>query len=193
VTLIKVVGFDPSTTSWGTVVARVDIETLEITIDNLILTKTEPELKKGVRKDSDDLRRAGELRGAMLLASTGAALAISEIPFLNASPMAHASSNYNSGMMVGLLAGLNVPLIQVYPLDVKQAVTGSRNGAKEEIIEWATENWPAAPWLTHMKKGKVILNKDNEHLADAVASLFTGIRTDQFKQATAIMRSMMAA
>lgn len=188
---IKVVAFDPSTTSWGTAIALVDIVTLDIQLTDLVLTKTESEVGKGVRKDSDDLRRAGLVRSGMLSACEGAAVAISEIPFMNAG--GYAAANYNSGLVVGVLAGCPIPLIQTFPQEVKKLITGSRHAAKEEMIEWATEKWPAAPWKTRNLKGKRVLTKDNEHLADAAASLYAGIRTDQFKQATAMMRSMLAA
>jgi len=187
---IKVVGFDPSTTNWGIAIGRVNVHNIEdLLIDDLILSKTDSEVAKGVRKDSDDLRRAGIQRVSMLGHASDAAIVVSEIPFMN--PSAYPAANYNSGLVVGVLAGCPVPLIQVFPQEVKKLVTGSRNAAKEEIIEWATNKWPSAPWKTRNLKGQRLLTKDNEHLADAVASLYAGIRTDQFNQATAMMRSML--
>lgn len=187
---IKVVAFDPSTTNWGIAVGSVNIADLDdLQIVDLRLSKTASEVGKGVRKDSDDLRRAVAQRESMLEAVEGAAVVISELPFCN--PNAYASSNYNSGLVVGVLAACPIPLIQVFPQEVKKLVTGSRHAGKEEIIEWATEKWPSAPWKTRNLKGKRVLTKDNEHLADAVAALYAGIRTDQFAQATAMMRSML--
>ncbi|MGV2866410.1 hypothetical protein [Achromobacter sp. AGC39] len=185
---IKVVGFDPSTTNWGMAFGEVDLDTLDLQIVNLKLVKTAPETSKGVRKDSDDLRRAHELYGEMILAVTSAALVASEIPFCN--PGGYASANYNSGLVVGVLASSPKPVIQVFPQEVKAVITGSRHAAKEEIIQWATEKWPAAPWLTRTLRGKQVLTKDNEHLADACASLYAALRSDQFKQIRSMYQSM---
>lgn len=185
---IKVVGFDPSTTNWGMAFGEVDLDTLDLRITDLKLVKTAPETSKGVRKDSDDLRRAHALHGAMIEAIAGAALVASEIPFIDSK--GYASSNYNSGLVVGVLASSPKPVIQVFPQEVKAIITGSRHAAKEEIIQWATETWPSAPWRTYTRKGVPILTKDNEHLADACASLYAALRSDQFKQIRSMYQSM---
>ena len=91
---IRVVGFDPSTSNWGICKATVDLDDLSgFQVDDLILIQTNPETKKGVRKDSDDIRRAQEVRGGMMLACNGASIAISEIPFMN--PGSYAAANFN--------------------------------------------------------------------------------------------------
>ena len=187
---IKIVGYDPSTSHWGICRATVDVHSLEFTIDQLTLVNTESEVKKGVRKDSDDLRRAGIVRAGMLLSCTGAALAISEIPFMN--PGSYASANFNSGLVTGVLAGCPIPLIQVFPQDVKLATVGVRNAAKEEVIAWAMEMFPDAPWLMRKLRGKMVPVMSNEHLADAVASIYAGLRTEQFGQAVSMFKAMAA-
>ncbi|WP_374335331.1 hypothetical protein [Methyloversatilis sp.] len=174
--------------NWGIAVAMVDIDTLEVEIENLVLIETEPETKKGVRKDSDDLRRAHEVRDGMLLACIGAAFAISEVPFMT--PQGYASANFNSGLVTGVLASCPVPLIQVFPQEVKKLITGSRHAAKEEIIEWAAEKYPDAPWKKVKRGGKMVLTKANEHLADAVAAIHAGLESDQFKQGLTMMRAL---
>jgi Holliday junction resolvasome RuvABC endonuclease subunit len=108
-------------------------------------------------------------------------------------------------MVIGILANLPVPLIQVSPLEVKIAAVGHRQAAKEEMIEWAVGKHPDANWLRHAKNGRVkvkdgfkewkvgdLLN-DNEHLADAVAVAEAGILTDQWKQAVAMLSFAKAA
>lgn len=187
---INIVGFDPSTSNFGCCNASVDINTLEITVTGLSLHHTESEAKKGVIKQSDDLRRAREVREGMLEACKGAALAVSEIPFCN--PQGYASANFNSGLVTGVLASLEIPLIQVFPKDVKIAAVGHPHAAKEEMIEWAVAKHPEAPWLMRKLKGKLYPTKANEHLADALAAIYAGVRTEQFKQAMAMYRSMAA-
>lgn len=186
--MIRIIGIDPSTSNWGMCRALVDLDNLDIEIEDLILIKTESEVKQGVRKDSDDIRRAKEVRKGMIDACMGGvALAISEIPFMN--PGGYASANFNSGLVTGVLASCPVPLIQVFPKQVKMATVGLKNASKEEMIEWATVKFPNAPWLTRKLKGKVVHIAANEHLADAVATLYTGLRSEQFSQATALFCS----
>lgn len=187
---IKVVGFDPATANWGIAKATVDLDTCAITIDDLILIQTESESKKGVRKDSDDLRRACELYGAMMLHINGSALVISEIPFMN--PGSYASANFNSGLVTGVLSSCPKPIIQVFPQDVKIAAVGHKHAAKEEMIEWAMNKYPSAPWKMRKLRGKLVPVAANEHLADAIAAIHAGVETAQFEQAVSMYRAMAA-
>jgi len=185
---IRVVGVDPSTANFGIAIAQVDIASESYDVEDLILIKTEPETKKGVRKDSDDLRRANIVRNGFVKACEGASFVISEIPFCD--PKGYASANFNSGLVTGVLTNCPVPLIQVFPQDVKQLFCGSRHAAKEEMIEEAMTRFPAAPWLMTKRGGKMVPTKANEHLADAVAVINAGIQTEQFKAAIAMYRAM---
>lgn len=187
---IKVVGLDPSTSNFGIAKATIEINTLDIEILDLILVQTESEKLKGVRKDSDDLRRARDVYKGFMEAVKDASLVISEIPFMN--PGGYAAANFNSGLVTGVLASCPRPLIQVFPQDVKMLACGSRHAAKEEMIEWAMNKYPAAPWLMRKLKGKMIPTAANEHLADAIASIHAGVRTAQFEQAVSMFRAMAA-
>lgn len=188
---ITIIGMDPSTSHFGMCKATVDIHTLEIQVVDLILTNTESESKKGVIKQSDDLRRAHEVRTGMLNVCAGAALAVSEIPFCN--PGGYASANFNSGLVTGVLASCPIPLIQVFPADVKIAAVGHRHAAKEEMIEWAIAKHPDAPWLMRKLKGKMYPIAKNEHLADALAAVYAGVRTKQFEQVMALYKGIREA
>lgn len=188
---LKVVGFDPSTSNFGCCNATVDIYTLEVQVTGLRLIETTSEAKKGVIKQSDDLRRAKDVRAGMLEACAGAAMAVSEIPFCN--PGGYASANFNSGLVTGVLASLELPLIQVFPADVKIAAVGHRHAAKEEMIEWALAKHPEAPWLMRKLKGKLYPVAKNEHLADALAAIYAALRTEQFKQVMALYKGISAA
>lgn len=186
---IKIVGIDPALRNFGFAQATLDVHTLEYQIDNLILVESESEAGKTVRKNSDDLRRAQQLYGGLVLACTGAALAIAEVPV--GSQSARAMASY--GMCVGVLAACPVPLIQVLPHEVKLAATGYKQAAKEEMIEWAMGRFPSANWLMRKSKGQMVPMNDNEHLADACAAIEAGIKTAQFQQAIAMYRSMARA
>jgi Holliday junction resolvasome RuvABC endonuclease subunit len=185
-TTIKVVGFDPSTAHWGTAFGSVDIETGELTITGLKLVETESEKSKGVTKQSDDLRRARVVYEGMVESVKGMTVVFSEIPFMN--PGSYASANFNSGLVTGVLASCDVPVIQVSPREVKMASVGIATATKEEMIEWAVARHPEAPWLMRTLKGKQVYKKSNEHLADAVAAIHAGLKTDQFRQLMNLMR-----
>jgi Holliday junction resolvasome RuvABC endonuclease subunit len=188
---MKVIGFDPSTSNFGMAQCALDVDTLEVTIENLILTKTESEKLKGVNKQSDDIRRAREIRAGMIAACEGYAIAISEIPFF--SPAAYPAANFGAGLTVGVLASCPIPLIQVSPRDVKIAAVGHHQACKEEMMEWAFARYPNANWRTYKRAGKVIPTQDNEHLADAVATVLAGIKTQQFQQVLAMYRTLKVA
>lgn len=187
---IKIVGMDPSMSNWGIAKATLDLESMRFEIDDLILIETESESKKGVIKQSDDLRRAHIVRSGMIEACEDAAIAISEIPFCN--PAGYAAANFNSGLVTGVLAACPIPLIQVFPGEVKQKATGVRSATKGEMIEWAMGKYPNAPWRTRTLRGKQVPTAANEHLADAVAAINAGLDTQQLRQALAIFKSASA-
>jgi Holliday junction resolvasome RuvABC endonuclease subunit len=191
---IEIVAFDPSMSNFGICEAGVNIDTLELEIRKLTLISTSSEANKGVIKVSDNLRRAREVQEGMIAACEGKAFAIAEIPLMISSHNAKIASlaNYNAGMMVGVLASLNIPLIQVFPKDVKMTATGLKDACKEEMIEWAMRKYPTAPWLLRKLRGKMVPVAANEHLADAVAAAETGLKDEQFKRSLAMYRSMAA-
>ena len=161
---------------------------MQFTVDDLILIETESEAKKGVIKQSDDLRRARIVKQGMLEACEDASFAISEIPFCN--PAGYAAANFNSGLVTGVLAACPIPLIQVFPAEVKQKATGIRSATKEEMIAWAMKKFPEAAWRMRTLKGRQVPTKANEHLADAVASINAGLDSQQLQQALAIYKGI---
>ncbi|MEO9387194.1 hypothetical protein [Chromobacterium phragmitis] len=189
--IVDVLGFDPSLRNWGVCHAGLDIETGEFEIKDLILLQTESESKKNVIKQSDDLRSCREQFERVTKLCEGKAFAVSEIPFVN--PRGYASANFNAGVVLGLLGSLPIPLIQVFPQDVKRIFTGMKDACKEEMIEEAVKRYPNAPWKMRKFRGAMKLTSDNEHLADAVAVLHAGMATEQYKQLASLYRSALAA
>ena len=185
---IPVIGFDPSITNWGWAKATVDVDTLEFEIDDLGIIHTEPETKKAVVKLSDNLRRAKIVHDEMIKVCEGMAMAMTEIPI--GTPSLPFGANLNSGIVTGLLGACPIPIIQVFPKDVKQLAVGSRNADKSEMIEWAVGKFPNAPWKYRTVRGKQKLINSNEHMADAVAVINAGLQTEQFKQARALFKSL---
>jgi Holliday junction resolvasome RuvABC endonuclease subunit len=186
---LKLVGLDPSLTNTGIAIMEYDTDTCALSVAKLHLVETENQKGKQVRQNSDDLRRCREIVAGMRAACDGALFAISEVP--TGAQSARAALAF--GMVIGMLATLPVPLIQVTPTEVKLAAVGHRQAAKEEMIEWAMGRHPNAGWLTKKVKGVVSPVAKNEHLADAVAVVEAGILTDQFKQAVAMLSFAKAA
>ena len=188
---IKVLGIDPSMSNWGLAFATVDSDTMAIELERLQLVSTKPEdkkVRKAVRQNSMDLRRAQELVGAQLIAQQGRAIAIAEVPV--GSQSARAMASY--GICIGILASLRIPLIEVTPNEVKLAGAGVKNATKDEMIQWAMKEFPNANWLTRRLHGEVVPTDANEHLADAVGAIKAGVQTQQFRQALAMSCSFAA-
>lgn len=189
---IKILGLDPSLSNFGIVGVSLDIDTLQLAVEKMDLVQTDPEkdkkLKKVVRKNSEDLERGRVLHEGLHSNANGFQLAIAEVPVGSQSSRAMASY----GVCIGILASCPVPLIQVTPTEVKVAATGIKTATKEEMIEWATEKYPDAPWLTMGKGDKKRYLGKNEHLADALAAIHAGIKTDEFKSLLNMYRTMSA-
>ena len=184
--MINVLGVDPSLSNFGLVEATIDIETLDIVITSMRLVETENEKGKQVRQSSDDLRRAILIHKAFSKAYVGKIFVISEIP----SGSQSSRGSLSNGACLMAIAGSPVPVIQVTPNEVKMVSVGKRNASKAEMIEWATSKYPRLDWFTHKSKGKIICGNKNEHLADAIATIHAGVKTDQFLLAVSVMKSM---
>jgi len=169
------VRLDPNPDGKGVRVACLDLK----------LVSTQADGHKTVRKSSEELRRAKELNAALVAYCAGASFAFVEVP----SGSQSASAARALGIAVGVLASCPIPIIEVSPMEVKVAVSGNRKtkANKADIIKWAVRHWPGAPWLRDRGKidGRII--NDNEHLADAMATVMAGIATPEFQRLLAMV------
>jgi len=152
-----------------------NIETMTFDVIAFKLVETDKQTSKQVRQNSDDLRRSRQIYKAFQEFVADCSIVFAEIP--SGAQSARAALAF--GVSVGLVASCPKPVIQVQPFETKMATIGTKTASKEEMIIWASQAYPDAPWL-RTAKGK-ILNK-NEHLADAIAIGHAGIVTDQFVQ-----------
>lgn len=185
---LKFVSFDPSLSNLGVAFMTYDTDTQALELESIKLVHTEPTKQKTLRKNSDDLDRCRLLHLGMAEACKGRAMAFAEVP--HGSQSARAMMSYGACLM--LLASCPIPLIQVSESEAKMAAHGRKSATKREMIEWATERYPYANWLTRTVKGKTSYIDANEHPADACAAALAGINTDQFKQATAMFSALSA-
>lgn len=173
---IKVIAIDAAFANMGLAAASIKLNG-DVICHDLLLVSTGTEDKMVVRKSSNDLRRAQELVSA-LREWTGKhdpQIAFAEVP----SGSQSASAARALGIAVGVLASCSVPIIEVSPMEVKRLFgTGKKGATKDEIIAWSVRKWPDANW----KRFKGGITKNNEHLADAMATITAGIKTPAFQQ-----------
>lgn len=181
---ILVAGLDPAFKNWGIARAWLDLDTLTLDISSMKLVQTDKRSGKDVRVNSDDLRRARELRAAMMEQTSDCAVIFAEIP----SGSQSARSNMGFGIAIGVIAGAPVEVIQVQPLEAKLAM-GKRSASKKDMIDWATAKYPHSDWLSRKLKGQMVYTDANEHLADAIAIIEAGVKTEQFRQLLNLWRS----
>lgn len=180
--LIKILGVDPALNNLGLAHMVYNTQTTCLDLERVDLIVTDNQAGKTVRKNSDDLRRARELYGALLLAQHEKHCVVAEVPTGTQS----ARGSISNGICIGVLACLSKPLIEVSPSEVKMASVGSKSASKQEMIDWGTRQYPHANWP--MRGGNYL--KKNEHLADAVAAVWAGVRTEQFKGMVSMMEAM---
>lgn len=87
------------------------------------------------------------------------------------------------GICVGVLGALRasgIPFFEVTPNEVKLASVGSKTASKAEMINWAVNLHPEAGWPVN-SKGQITATS-SEHMADAIATIYAGIKTQPFQQ-----------
>lgn len=180
--VVRVAGIDPALSNFGLAKGTYCISSGVFTPDAINLIHTEKRTGKQTRQNSDDLRRAQENTTAVHDWIKDCEVVFAEIPTGSQS----ARGAFSNGVCLGILSSIGATsdysgrLIQVLPHEVKLAVTSSKHATKEEMIEWGVTTYPDLGWLTH--RGKVTAK--NEHLADALATIHAGIKTDEFKNLT---------
>lgn len=181
---MKIGGLDPSLNNFGMAKGDLCLSSGSLSSLELLLSTTQAANKKTVRKNSDDLRRAKEHFQSFHSFFSDVDVICVEIPV--GSQSARSMASY--GVCVGLIASIGKPLIQVTPAEVKLAATQDKKASKEDMINWAVENYPQANWYTHQRKGVESFTAKNEHLADALAAIYAGVKTDDFKTMMAFFK-----
>lgn len=186
--LIRIAGLDGSKTNFGIAIMDLDTESMDLSVVDLILVKTEKSKNKQVRASSDNLARSQAITEILFPALKGSVSAFIEVP--------SGGQSYDAvlgfGIVIGIYASLPITTIEVSPAETKKAAVGTRTASKEEMIEWAVGKFPDAPWRMTKRKGVMVPVKDNEHLADAVAIVHAGIRTPAFRQTIAMLNAQAA-
>jgi Holliday junction resolvasome RuvABC endonuclease subunit len=184
-TKIRIAGLDGSKANFGIALLDLDLDTMELSVADLILVKTQKAKNKQVRMSSDNLRRAQEVAVVLRQSLKGCVSAFVEVP--------SGGQSYDAvlgfGTVIGLYASIEIPVVEVSPSETKMAAVGTKTASKEEMIEWAIENHPDAPWRMRKLHGEMVPTKDNEHLADGVGIAHAGLKVPSFEQTLAILKA----
>lgn len=177
-----VVGVDPSLTNFGMAKGclRFEGNQPKFQLQELRLQTTSSSSDKKLRKNMDDFDRAQLLVRALGTFAVDADLIIAEFPV--GSQSARAMTSYAFCVMLLACVNERVPVIPVMPDELKLSVIGDKKATKQQIIDWATNLYPHANWITKKRHGVVTYTDANEHLADAVGAIHAGIASDLFKQ-----------
>lgn len=180
--LIRVIGHDPSLRHWGLAAGTYDLSTKKLIID--FVDVIEPTLPSGkqVRKNSLDLESARQISEKVNLITRSAHATFVEVP--HGSKSARASAGY--GVCIGILGFLRAqgnPFFELSEQEVKLATLGKKSSTKKEMIEWVTARHPEAPWSRYQRNGELLLSEAKvEHQADAVATIYAGVKHPLFLQ-----------
>lgn len=195
-TCLTILGIDPGLRQTGFAVAEVSSATRKITaVHKIGVSMTEITKQLKVRKTSDDLSRAHA--HAELLKALVADFDVDIIAYEMGSKTKYTYPTFSFGVMMGVVAALGLPIIELLPYEIKKAVTGDRHATKKKMITWAMKattdfdlDWPLTPKKNHM--GLTYHNRHvalaAEHPADALAAVQAAITSPQFRLAAAIAR-----
>ena len=180
--MLRVVGLDPSLRNWGIALGALNMDSGFLTINHLAVTNPVLPTGKQVRQNSKDIVAAEQLAAGAWEAVAGAQAIFIEVPVGSQSSRAMASYGICIGILGSLLAN-GLPFFQVTPTEVKMAGPGLKNATKAQMINWATEMYPSAPWPKQTQKGKTrVVESKAEHMADAIAAIHAGVKTQEFQQ-----------
>jgi hypothetical protein len=174
--LIPVLGMDPSLLNWGLAEANLCLKSGVLSTPHLILVQPSDLQGKQIRVNSNDLHRSEQLAQAVFAAARRAKVIFVEVPV--GSQSARAMASY--GICVGILGALRsegMQIIEVTAGETKKIFTGDKNAPKRKMIEKAFEFYPNANFPVHQGK----IPDKAEHLADAIATIHSGVRTPMFQ------------
>lgn len=185
---ILVAGLDPSLRNWGIALGTLSLgDTPELRINHITTICPILPTGKQTRQNSFDLESAKQLYQHTTKAINGSHAVFVEVPI--GSQSARAMASY--GICVGVLGAIRnqTSFIEVTPTEVKMASCGIKTAKKREMIEWAVATHPEANWPTYKENGELKITEGKaEHMADAIAAIYAGIRTNTFQQMLPFIR-----
>lgn len=182
--LMSVLGMDPSLLHWGLASADIDLTSGVLTTPDLELIEPMELSGKQIRVNSNDLYRAEQLATRVFYRARKAKVIFVEVPV--GSQSARAMASY--GVCIGILGSLRaegIQIIEVTATETKVALTGNKNASKQNMIDAAVAAYPDANWPRYTRNGAKFKKGDimntAEHVADAVATIHSGVNTPVFQ------------
>lgn len=188
--ILNVVGMDPSLTHWGIATGTYDTVEKTLRVQHIAVTTPVKSSSKQVRQNSKDLDCAMQLARSAMEACTGDVQAIFvEVP--HGSQSARAMASY--GICIGVLGSLRAQGVGLYeqtPTEVKLASHGTKTATKQQMIDWAMQAHPEAPWPLRTQKGVTsVITSQAEHMADAIATIHAGLNDPQFQRLLPLLKT----
>ena len=172
---MKFISIDSSLRSTGIAIGR--IINGEILVDRIVLVETAKTQNKQVRASSDTIVRCKKTHDFIheWINHERPMIIFAETP--SGSQSSSAMKSYGATCM--LIASMKPSPIEVTPTEVKVASVGTKTASKKEMIEWVHNKYPNVQWDKN-KDGS--LKNKNEHMADAIAIVYAGIKTNDFER-----------
>lgn len=141
------------------------------------LNITKKDTSKKIRASSDTITRCREidLFRQEIMNTIKPDIVIAETP--SGSQSSAAMKGY--GISCYLIGSITPSPIEVTPNEVKMASVGVKTASKDDMIEWAMNKHPEADWFYH---GNKPVKGKNEHVADAIATIYAGMKTPDFNR-----------
>lgn len=180
---------DPSLRNWGYAIGTLELSTMQLTIDTLGVIQPSKLEGKQVRQNSTDVDVARQHYERCKAVSEGAQAVFAEVPVGSQNSRSMASYGICAGVL-GSLRGTGVPFFEVTPTEVKMISVGKKTATKHEMIAWAMERHPEAPWPRQSRKGvESVVAGTAEHMADAVAAIYAGMATAEFQRTASFLKA----
>ena len=169
---MRIVSIDPSLRN--TCLVYSELVDGGIRIIDSVTIETEKSKLKQVRASSDLIHRCDVLNRAVIkfIKRVDPQVIFVETP----SGSQSASGMKNYGVSCYLIATLTPRAIEVTPTEVKKATVGTKTASKNDMIAWAFDKHPEAPWV--LRKGFPLAKQ--EHMADAIAIIYAGMVTPAY-------------
>lgn len=174
----KILGMDPSFSNWGLAAMVYESKSGSLSLAKLDVAHPPTDDSKQVRQSSKDLERASYLLEKINSYLPYVDVICIEVPHGSQS----ARASLGAGVCLGLIAALklltNKPIICVNAGETRKEITGKASATKQQAIDWAYGKYPGDLWPK--QKGTLVASKA-EHMADAIAAVHAGVKTENFK------------
>ncbi len=173
-----VLGIDAALSNFGVSIFEIDTNTSSYDLIDLKLNKTSR--TKTQYKNFNDLQRCQEIHFFIkdIIEKYNPQCIFAELPQVGGKQM-QADSMVYAGAMMGILSSFDIPIYFFPTKEIKDTVLGYVTPDKNVMIEHMVALYPNAPWKRRKLKGEMVLTADNEHLADAAASVECAFTTSQ--------------